>query len=285
VLLFLVIIIAPVIVVLFGKWREAGRNGGQKFAEPFEIAGNLYYIGANDVTSFLITSPQGHVLIDGGYPGTAKLIMASIAKLGFNIKDVRILLNSEPHFDHAGGLAEIQAASGAKLYASEASAPVIASGGYDENASIPIKLMVLSSIARYPKVRVDGTFKDGDTIRLGPIAIAAHITPGHTRGCTTYTFKVRDRDRDLNVVHACSLVAMALHDYPGYESDFERTFTTLRNLPVDIWITSHAREWGRYRKFVERATSPDPVVPFIDREGYMSRIDSAQAQFRRGVRH
>jgi metallo-beta-lactamase class B len=104
VLLFLVIIIAPVIVVLFGKWREAGRNGGQKFAEPFEIAGNLYYIGANDVTSFLITSPQGHVLIDGGYPGTAKLIMASITKLGFNIKDVRILLNSEPHFDHAAVL-------------------------------------------------------------------------------------------------------------------------------------------------------------------------------------
>ena len=97
---------------LLGKWRDASIKGGQKPAEPFLIGGNLYYVGANDATSFLITSDDGHILIDGGYPGNAKLIKASIKKLGYDIKDVKILLNTHPHFDHAGGLAELQQASG-----------------------------------------------------------------------------------------------------------------------------------------------------------------------------
>jgi metallo-beta-lactamase class B len=285
VLLVLVVILAPVVVFLYTKWIEAGRNGGQRFAEPFQIAGNTYYVGANDVTSFLITGPEGHVLIDGGYPGTPKLILASIRKLGFNIKDVKVLLNSEQHYDHAGGLAELQDSSGAKLFLSEPSADVVASGGYDKDAGLLIKIIYWMGLAHYPEPRVDRRLKDGDTVRVGPIELVAHITPGHTKGCTTWTWKVRDGDRDLNVVAACSLAAMGMHDYPGYSADFERTFTVLRNLPVDIWVTSHAREWGRYRKFVQRSSAENPVNPFIDRAGYMTRIDSAQAQFRRGVRH
>ena len=129
-LLFVALAIVP-----FRNWREASRRGGQVFAEPFRIAGNFYYVGANDVSSFLITGPGGHILIDGGYPGTPPLIMQSIAKLGFNIRDVKALLNSEPHYDHAGGLAELQKASGAQLWASDASADVIASGGDDSKGS------------------------------------------------------------------------------------------------------------------------------------------------------
>src|SRR5215212_11289084 len=128
-LLLLLALITPVAVYGFLEWREGGINGGQKYAEPFRIAGNFYYVGANDVAAFLITGPNGHILIDGGYPGTPPLIMASIARLGFDIRDVKVLLNSEPHFDHAGGLAELQRASGAELWASEASAGVISSGG------------------------------------------------------------------------------------------------------------------------------------------------------------
>src|SRR6476469_9832469 len=165
-------------VVLFGKWRDASNRGGQSPAEPFRIAGNLYYVGASDVTSFLITGPEGHVLIDGGYPGTPPLIMASIAKLGFDIRDVKVLLNSEPHYDHAGGLAELQRASGAQLWASEASAPVIAAGGGEDPANFfLIRFLVWTGILKYPSARVDQVFKDGDTIRLGTTAIAAHITP------------------------------------------------------------------------------------------------------------
>lgn len=124
-------IVAVAVVILGPIWKANGDRGGQRYAEPFRIAGNLYYVGANDVTSFLITGPEGHVLIDGGYPATPTLIMASIAKLGFNIKDVKVLLNSDPHSDHAGGLATLQKASGAQVWASEAGARIIAGGGDD----------------------------------------------------------------------------------------------------------------------------------------------------------
>jgi metallo-beta-lactamase class B len=282
--LLLIILLAPVAVVAFRAWREAGMRGGQKFAEPFRIAGNLYYVGANDVTSFLITGPQGHVLIDGGYPRTAPMIMSSIKRLGFDIRDVKVLLNSEPHFDHAGGLGEIQKASGAKLYVSDVSADVIEAGGDDRNAILPIRMLAWSGISRYPAVRAERRLKDGDTIRLGPIEIVARITPGHTRGCTSFDFPVRDGDRELRVVFACSLIAMGVSSYPAQKGDFERSFAVLRSIPADIWVSAHARQWGRYRKFLERAKAKDPVDPFIDREGYRGYIDSAEARFKRGVR-
>src|SRR5258705_7057165 len=128
-MVLLAVVLGTLAVIAGIKWREATNNGGQKPAEPFRIAGNLYYVGANDVTSFLITGPEGHVLIDGGYPGTAPMIMESVAKLGFKITDVKVLLNSHAHFDHAGGLAELQKASGAELWISEGDADVVAAGG------------------------------------------------------------------------------------------------------------------------------------------------------------
>jgi len=138
---------------------------------------------------------------------------------------------------------------------------------------------------RYPEARVDHRFKDADTIRVGPIAITAHITGGHTRGCTSYFFPVRDGDRVLNVVSACSLVMLQGTGYPGYREDFEQTFRVLRSLPADIWVTSHGRLWGRYRKFVARDTARNPADPFIDPEGYRAYIDRGEAEFRRGVVH
>ena len=283
--LVIVLLVSPFAVKGFRAWRLASINGGQKFAEPFRIAGNMYYVGANDVASFLITGPQGHVLIDGGYPGTARMIMSSIARLGFNIRDVKILLNSEPHYDHAGGLGDLQRASGARLYASDMSADVIESGGDDRNAILPIRMLAWSGISRYPEVHVERRLKDGDTIRLGPIEIIARITPGHTRGCTSFEIPVRDGNRELRVVSACSLLAMGGSSYPAQKADFERSFSILRSIPADIWVTSHGRLWGRYRKFAERSKAKNPVDPFIDREGYRSYIDSAQAQYERGVRH
>jgi len=276
-------------VVLFGKWLDATRHGGQQYAEPFRIAGNLYYVGANDVTSFLITSRQGHVLIDGGYPGTPPLIMASIAKLGFKITDVKVLLNSHAHFDHAGGLAELQKASGAELWVSEGDADAVASGGVDDASAtfLPARILAYLGILRYPAPRVDHRFKDGAKITLGPIELTAHVTAGHTRGCTTWTFPVRDGDRVLNVVDKCSLnllPGMRLVEperYPGVRADFERSFRTLRSLPIDIWVTSHAREFGRWRKFQESKRVADPVAPFIDRDGYYRSIDSSEMSFRK----
>jgi metallo-beta-lactamase class B len=273
---------AALAVVLFGKWREATKRGGQRPAEPFRIAGNLYYVGANDVTSFLLTGPEGHVLIDGGYPGTAPMIMASIAKLGFDIRDVKVLLSSEPHYDHAGGLAALQKASGAELWASEASADAIASGGDDPDNVLPLRALTWIGILSYPAARVDHRLKDGGTIRVGPVALTAHVTGGHTRGCTSWSFPVRDGGRVLNGVSACSLIVTQGSRYPERGADLERSFRVLRSLPADIWVSSHARVWGRYRKFVARGTAKNPADPFIDPAGYRAYVDTAEARLRRG---
>jgi metallo-beta-lactamase class B len=272
-------------LVLFGRWVNATKRGGQQPAEPFRIAGNLYYVGANDVAAFLITGPEGHVVLDGGYPSTAPMIMASIAKLGFDIKDVKVLLNSEPHPDHAGGLTVLQQASGAELWVSEASADAIASGGDDPDMVLPLRALVRIGILGYPAARVDHRFRDGDTIRVGPTALTAHVTGGHTRGCTSWSFPVRDGDRVLNVVSVCSLLVMQGMRYPEQGADLERSFRVLRSLPADIWVSSHARLWGRYRKFVARETAKQPADPFIDPEGYRAYIDTAEAEFRKGVVH
>lgn len=283
-LLATVAVVAIVIVFFFPKWRDASNKGGQQTAEPFRIAGNLYYVGASDVTAFLLTGPDGHILIDGGYPGTAPLIMASIARLGFDIRDVEILLNSHPHFDHAGGMAELQQASGAKLWMSEGDAHIIAAGGRGDPYMGPLRFIF--PLFKYPAPRVDHRFSDGDTIRLGPIALTAHITAGHTPGCTTWSFPVREGNRELRVVHVCSLGAppvLSLGEHPEIRAEFERSFRTLRSLPADIWVTAHARQFGRYRKFQERAHAADSVAPFIDREGYLRFIDGAEVRFRKEI--
>jgi metallo-beta-lactamase class B len=264
---------------------NATKRGGQGPAEPFRIAGNFYYVGATDVSAFLITGPEGHIVIDGGYPSTAPMIMASIAKLGFDIKDVKVLLNSEPHPDHGGGLVVLQKASGARLFASEASAYSLAHGGDDPDIVLPLRVLLRLGIVGYPSARVDHVLKDGDTIRVGPLALAAHITGGHTRGCTSWSFPVHDNGRVLEVVSACDLEPLRTSQYPEQKADIERSIRLLRSLPADIWVTCHARWWGRYRKFVASRTAKDPVQPFIDTAGYHAYLDSAEARLRRGVVH
>jgi metallo-beta-lactamase class B len=270
---------------LFRMWKAAGERGGQQPAEPFRIAGNFYFVGANDVSIFLVTGPEGHVLLDGGYPATPPMITASIAKLGFDIKDVKVLLNSSPHGDIAGGLAALQRASGAQLWASDASAGVLASGGDDPDLPLPFRPLLWTGILGYPPARVDHRFKDGDVIRVGPIALTAHITGGSTRGCTSWSFQVRDADRVLNVVSACSLGVVLGMGYPEQPADRERSLRVLRSLPADIWVTSRGRPWGRYRKFAASRTAKNPADAFIDPDGYRAFLDAAEAELRQGVTH
>jgi metallo-beta-lactamase class B len=274
-----------VALIFVGRRLNANKIGGQGPAEPFRIAGNLYYVGATDASVFLITGPEGHIVIDAGYPTTASLVMASIAKLGFNIKDVKVLLNSEPHPDHAGGLAVLQKASGARLYASGPTAYSLTHNGDDHDMVMPMRILLRLGLVGYPSARVDSVFSDGDTIRVGPLALTAHITGGHTRGCTSWSFTVKDGERPLNVVSACDIERLGGVRYEGQDADLERSFRVLRSLPADIWVTCHARKWGRYRKFVASKTAKDPVQPFIDPAGYRAYIDSAEARLHRGVVH
>jgi metallo-beta-lactamase class B len=280
-------LLGAAVLFLGVQWRRASLHGGQQYAEPFRIAGNLHYVGANDVASFLLTGPEGHVLIDGGYPGTAPMIQASIEELGFDIRDVRILLNTHYHYDHAGGLAELQDSSGAELWVSEAEADAVASGGDDPSLG-PLRLLVWLGLARYPRPRVDHRFQDGVTIRLGPIELTAHVTPGHSPGCTLWTFPVRAGDRELLAGLVCGIGPPALVSLRGIApaelaADFERAVRTMRDQPVDLFLAPHARVFGRWRKFQEGRGSDDPVAPFIDPEGYRAFVDDTERRFRAAV--
>lgn len=275
---------AVLVAFLAYQWNAAIKRNRSIPDEPFRIAGNLYYVGSTGVTAFLVTGPEGHILIDGGYPETPPLIIGSIAKLGFDIRDVKVLLNSHAHFDHAAGLRALQEASGAKLWISEGDAATIAAGGAGDRSFGPLRHL---GLGRFPPARVDHRFKDGDTIRVGPLALTAHVTAGHTPGCTSWAIPVQHGERRLLAVSICSLSLLPFmsfvepESYPGIRSDFERSFETLRSLPADIFLGSHGSFFDMSRKLRERESASDPVAPFIDRKGYLEYIDRAEERFRR----
>lgn len=282
VLLVLVALAAVILPILFVAWKTAVDNNRKQqgaTAEPFRIAGNFYYVGTEALSVFLITGPEGHVVLDSGYPPAT---IAAVTKLGFDIKDVKVLITSEPH-EGAQGTAELQQASGAKVWASEANANVMAAGGVDPDFRQPLKTFNSLGAMRYPAAHVDHVVKDGDILRVGPIALTAHITSAKSRGCTSWSFPVRDGDRVLNVVSVCPLTRTGGIRYPQQDAELERSFQLLRSLPADIWVTGTSRDWGRYRKFVDSGTAKDPVKPFIDRGGYLAYIDAAEGKLRNGT--
>ena len=279
-------VVATLFLVLGTLWRSAIAKNRGVADEPFRIAGNLYSVGGAGVTSFLLTGPEGDVLIDGDYPETAPAIIASIARLGFDIHDVKVLLNTHAHSDHAGGLRALQEASGAELWISDRDADVIEAGGAGDRSLPPCRYLAFLGCGKFPAVHVDHRFQDGATIRVGPIELTAHITGGHTPGCTSWSFPVHDGDRDLLAVDICSLTLLPFvslvepETYPGIRSDFERSFSVLRSLPADIFLGSHSSWFAMQRKFMERAGAANPADPFIDRAGYLRFIDAEEKSFR-----
>jgi metallo-beta-lactamase class B len=284
-----------IVAALLIAWISAVHKNNEKAhaseVTPFRIAGNFYFVGREDVSVFLVTSPQGHVLIEGGYPYSPPFIARSIEELGFHVRDVKAILSSEAHFELAGGLAQLQGLTGASIYASDSTAKGIESGGEQIPGAkfLPTRIAASVGIASYDPARVAHRVKDGDTVRVGPLEFIAHITSGHTIGCTTWTFTVRDSARSLNVVDACDLgITDGTHltepeDYPGVREDFQRTLATLRALPVDIWVTSHTAAWGRYRKYRASLELARPSDAFVDRDGYAAYVDSAEARVRRKI--
>jgi metallo-beta-lactamase class B len=233
---------------------------------PFHVVGNIQYVGVAGVSSFLITTPKGSILLDGGLPETAPLIDRSVSQLGFRLSDVKVLLNSHAHFDHAGGLAELKRKSHASLAVSRADAPRIEAGSVDQ-----------------PAVKVDRLLKDGDTVELGGTRLTAHITPGHTKGCTTWSMDTEEGGKPLHVVFYCSTSVIdrlvGNHDYPGIVADYERSFPMLRALPCDVFLGPHPSFFGMREKLARR--SAGSANPFIDPDELRRYVAASEQQFRK----
>lgn len=250
--------------------------------QPFRVFGNTYYVGPHGLSSLLIVSPSGHVLIDGALPESAPLILAHIKALGFRIEDVKLIVNSHVHFDHAGGLAELQRRSGARVVASPWSAAVLAKGGDGPGDPQRGELRPVAPVAHVE------TLTDGESLHAGAITLTAHLTPGHTPGGTSWTWQSCADGRCLNMVYADSVTAIsakgfrfsASKAYPNAIADFEKSFAFLSSVPCDILVTTHPEGANLWEKWEarERGVTPDPL---IDPGACRGLADRARAQLER----
>ena len=244
---------------------------------PFRIAGNLYYVGSKGLASYLVTTPQGHVLVNSCLEANVPLIRTSIETLGFRFRDIRILLISHAHWDHVAGSAMIKRMTGAKYVVMDADVPVVESGGRSDFHYGQV------SGALYPPARVDRVLHDGDQVILGDAVLVAHRTPGHTKGCTTWTMKVREAGRTLDAVIVGSPNVNPgydlLHDprYPGMAADFASTFQVLRSLPCDYFLGAHGGYFDMEEKY--QRLQKGVTAAFIDPDGYRKFVTSKDQEF------
>jgi len=239
-------------------------NALNKKQPPFRIFGNAYYVGTHGLSSVLITSSAGHVLIDGDLPESAGLIAGNIQSLGFRIEDVKLIVNSHVHSDHAGGIAELQRRSGARVVASEWSAEVLRKGGVRKGDP---QYRTLAPIAEVKNV---STFRDGESLHVGDITLTPHLTPGHTPGGTSWTWKSCEGKVCRDLVYADSLNPISSpgfhfssqRDYPHALEDFDKSFVFLDSAPCDILITAHPELSGLWDRLEQRekGANPDAMV-------------------------
>ena len=245
---------------------------------PYRIIGNIYYVGSQGLAVYLIATPQGNILINSNLEKSVPMIRENVEKLGFHFSDTKILLISHAHWDHCAGSAAVKELTGAKYMVMDADVSEIEAGGkgnfqYGENPT-----------SRYQPTKVDRVLHDGEEVRLGDTVLVAHLTPGHTKGTTTWTTKVSDAGKTYNVVIIGSpnvnagykLVNNAL--YPQIASDYERMFRVLKSLPCDVFLGAHGNYYGMEAKYARmKAGGPNP---FIDPDGYKSYVAEREQAFR-----
>jgi len=256
-------------------FAQSVHKGNDPFP-AYRVIGNIYYVGTYDITAYLIETPKGHIILNSGYENTPPLIRASVEKLGFKMTAVKILLNSQAHFDHVAGQAALQKMTGAKVYSSAREVSVLETGGKTDPR--------WGKEFIYPPVHVDHTVADGEAVSLGGITLTAHMTPGHSIGCTTWTMQVADAGKTYDVVFVGGTsinpgVRLAGNPtYPGIAEDFQKTFQTLRALKCDVFLGAHGGYYGMTEKY-DRMVKGAAPNPFIDPAGYQSFIDSTEAHF------
>ena len=247
---------------------------------PFRIIGSTHYVGTSELGAYLITSQDGHVLIDGGMASAAPQLLASIAQLGFKVTDIKWLLTTQAHLDHVGSLAALQKASGGQVAVMTGDAELVERGGRGDFA--------FGDEATFPAVHVSRVLHDGDVVSVGDIALTAHLTAGHTRGCTTWTMTAREGSGSYHVVFAGSLTVnppvrlWKNPSYPGILEDYRRSVAAMRGLPVDVFLGAHAGFFDLAAKR-ERLARGEMPNPFIDPEGFRAMVDRGAAALEQRV--
>jgi metallo-beta-lactamase class B len=247
--------------------------------EPFRVFGNTYYVGVAGLSAVLVTSDHGLILLDGGLPQSAALIDANIRKLGFRTEDVRLIVNSHAHYDHAGGIAALQRLSGATVAASASGAKAIEGGGPPRDDPQYAFGRAANAFPAVKKVRV---VTDGETLRVGDLAVTAHLTPGHTPGSTTWTWRSCEGTRCLDVVYADSLTAVSAPGFrftgdsthPSIEATFRRSIAVVAELPCDVLLSTHPGAAGMEDK-LKRREEQAGGNPFVDPEACRAYADNA----------
>ena len=255
------------------------------WTEPFpafRIAGNLYYVGSKGLASYLVTTPEGHILINSNMEANVPMIRTSVESLGFKFSDIKILLISHAHWDHCAGSATIKQLTGAKYMVMDADVESIESGGKSDfqYGNDPTAL--------FTATKVDRVLHDGEEVKLGDATLIARLTPGHTRGCTTWTMKVNEgsKVRDVviigspNVNPGYKLVGNTV--YPGITEDYEKTFRVLKSLPVDYFLGAHGSYFDLEKKYPKLKAGD--AAALIDPAGYKNYVEEREQAFRRELK-
>ena len=244
---------------------------------PFRIVGNIYWVGSYDLSTYLITTPQGHILVNTGIGNTAQQIKASVEQLGFSLRDVRILTATHGHWDHVAGMAALKKMTGAALVTADLEKTLLESGGKTDFR------WGNDPSSRFDPVTVDRTFKDGETIALGGTALTAHLHPGHTKGATSFTTEVRENGKAYRVIIANlgsinpGVRLTGTPSYPGIEQDYARTFKLQKAMTTDVFLASHAAQFGLHNKYKPGDTY-DPER-FVDPAGFRQAVTGLERSY------
>ena len=268
-------------LILVSVERPAQNDWTEPFP-AFRIADNLHYVGSKGLANYLITTPEGHILINSDFEANVPLIRNAVESLGFKFSDIKILLISHAHSDHCAASATIKKLTGAKYMVMEGDVPVVESGGKTDffYANEPE--------GQYPPTSVDRVLRDGDEVKLGGVVLTARVTPGHTKGCTTWTMKVKEgsHTRDVVIVGSPNVNPgyNLLNDkqYPEIKHDFERTFAVLKSLSCDYFLGAHGSYFDLERKYARFKAGA--TTAFIDPDGYKRFVADREQAFRRELR-
>lgn len=244
---------------------------------PFRLIGNVYWVGGYDLSSYLITTPAGHIIINTGVGDTAQQIKKSVEQLGFTLSDTRILTATHGHVDHVAGLAELKRMTGARVIVSEPEKPLLESGGKTDFRFGKTPGM------QFEPVKVDATFKDGESISLGGTTLVAHLNPGHTKGATSFTLDVAENGRTYTVIIANmgsvnpGVTVSGMKDYPGIAQDYARTFLAQKDMKIDVFLASHASQFRMHEKY----KPGDRYSPtrFVDPQGFLTSVQRLEKAY------